>query len=493
MKINYKQIGLIMIGFLALEIFSFGAVFNPSIFWLLVLAAAALTVYRTEYGLLIILAELFIGSMGHMFYLEIDGGRLPIRIGLFGVFMLVFGIKFLYQLLRERSRARYWEKLKDFSGGRFFLILAAFVVISLGNAFLGGNELQLIFNDFNAWPYLFLVIPLTVVYGSADQEKFERLKTWFLAGALWLSLKTLFVLFIFTHDASVADAIYYWLRRTLGGEVTVAIAGWPRVFIQGQIFSGIAFLLVFWLRPVADRFKDLFNRDNIGAWLLGSLFFSTVLVSLSRSFWVGFAVSIGLGVLALWRLHGFRAAARGTAWLALGGFMSFVIIYLLMIIPYNQGLTVNIGESLLDRVKSENEPAAASRWALLPVLWEEIGREPFFGQGYGATVTYLTHDPRVLATNPSGEYKTYAFEWGYLDIWLKLGLLGLIAYLGLLGKLIWDAWRRGVMSGDKLYIGLAAGLVFLAATNFFTPYLNHPLGIGFLVICSCLIWTNKVY
>jgi len=493
MNINWRVIGLIFILFFALEIFSFGAVYYLPVFIILVLLTAGLTIYKLEYGLLAVVSELLIGSMGHLFYLEIGSGRIPLRMGMFAAFLLVFFIKFLVQLIKHRAASRYFQAWKSFTGRRVYAWLAGFTGLALVVAVLKGHNFSNIFSDANAWVYLILIFPAVVVYGQYDSNKLARLKNFFLAGVIWLSLKTLFILFIFSHNTEVAAAIYYWLRRILGGEVTAATATWPRVFIQGQIYPAIAFFLVLWSRPQTEKIKAFFNRDNLSSIALGALFLSTILISLSRSFWVGLVVSLVVSVIALWSLVGFKSVVFNTVRLFATGALSLAIIYFVIAIPYNQGPTVSIGESLINRVTSENEPAVASRWSLLPVLGREIFREPIFGQGFGATVTYISQDPRVLAVNPSGEYTTYSFEWGYLDMWLKLGFLGLSAYLLLIIWLLREAWRQGIKTGGNLYLGLAAGLVFLSVTNFFTPYLNHPLGIGYIVISSCLIWTNKVY
>jgi len=55
------------------------------------------------------------------------------------------------------------------------------------------------------------------------------------------------------------------------------------------------------------------------------------------------------------------------------------------------------------------------------------------------------------------------------------------------------AWQQGLKQNNYLWFGIGAALVFLAVINFFTPYLNHPLGIGVVIAGSCLIWLNKVY
>jgi O-antigen ligase len=179
-------------------------------------------------------------------------------------------------------------------------------------------------------------------------------------------------------------------------------------------------------------------------------------------------------------------------WLLMSVLMAFFIIYFVSIIPYPSKGEFNA--DFIERVSgNKDEPALASRWSLLPVLLKEIKKEPFLGQGYGATVTYFSQDPRILQNNPTGEYTTYAFEWGYLDLWLKIGLFGLLVYLVLIFSLIKRALILGSQKNNFILLGLSTALVFLALTNFFTPYLNHPLGIGILIIGACLIQENRVY
>jgi len=75
---------------------------------------------------------------------------------------------------------------------------------------------------------------------------------------------------------------------------------------------------------------------------------------------------------------------------------------------------------------------------------------------------------------------------------LKFGLCGLAAYLFLLFKIISFSLKK-IKNQDYLSVGLGFSLVFLALVHIFTPYLNHPLGIGFLLLSSCLISKDRVY
>ena len=135
------------------------------------------------------------------------------------------------------------------------------------------------------------------------------------------------------------------------------------------------------------------------------------------------------------------------------------------------------------------EAGVSSRWALLPELWDKIKQAPILGQGFGSIITYQSSDPRVLQSSPTGEYTTYAFEWGWLDIWLKLGLFGLIAYLSLVGKIIVDGIFRN-KAKDKIIYGLTIGIAVISAVSIFSPYMNHPLGIGYLILVSAMLSRN---
>src|SRR3990172_9941899 len=78
----------------SVELFSFFGFLYPQagtiLFFLIVFATLVASFWRLEYGLLIILAELFIGSKGYLFSLDIDGSVVSIRIALFLIIMAVW-------------------------------------------------------------------------------------------------------------------------------------------------------------------------------------------------------------------------------------------------------------------------------------------------------------------------------------------------------------------------------------------------------------------
>jgi len=466
---------------------------NPVVFALFVLAALAATIYKLEYGLLISLAELMITSFGYLIDLDIGGHRFSFRIALWLIVMAVFAVRFAWQLLKQKSHSAYWRNLKKFPAWTWFGLLFFFILVGVASGIFNHHSLSLIFSDANAWFYFLTLVPVVAIWGGLDAAARRNFLNIIIASVLWISIKTLFLLFVFTHNLGLASTAYDWLRRTLVGEMTDTLAGVPRIFLQAQIYSVLAFIIIFWRNAADWEWKKFVQRRSYLTLGFAALCLSAVIISFSRSFWVGLAVALAASLIALWCLRSFNKMLAAAAWAALSLIGAFLIVYIVTVLPVWHPSHGDLSSELLERATDTSESAITSRWSLLPVLTAASLKEPLLGQGYGATVTYKSDDPRVLANNPSGAYTTYAFEWGYFDMWLKIGLLGLLAYFLLLGQMFSAAWRRGRARNNYLYFGLAAGLICLAVVDFFTPYLNHPLGIGVLLAASCLIWLNEVY
>ena len=141
-----------------------------------------------------------------------------------------------------------------------------------------------------------------------------------------------------------------------------------------------------------------------------------------------------------------------------------------------------ISESVSSRgINPASEAAGGARLLLLPILLDRIIEAPAVGYGFGKTVSYDSFLPdRVKPENPAGTITSYAFEWGYLDTALKVGFLGLLVYLIFIARI----FRIGIQNVKfKMQnLGILSGLVALTVLNVTTPYLNHPLGIGYLIL-----------
>ena len=478
-----KQFKIALLSIFVAEVFSLLGYFFPAInkfgFLVLILAALILAIHKLEYGIWIVLAELFIGSKGYLFFFEHDMFTVSIRIALWLIIMLVWSGK---KILHFRQ-----NKISFFNSRFFpyFSVLFIFIGWGLINGFLSKNSLGNIFFVFNGWLYFALIFPIYDVFLKEKRGQISTLIQIFTASALWLCLKTFVLLYLFSHNIGLLE-IYRWIRNTGIGEITQKQGGFYRIFIQSHLFVLILFFLS--LTLIFNNLKAgvLRNKGNLLVLFLSLFSLTTILIGFSRTFWVGLVVGL-LGLYSyfiinkakLKELASFTGVLLGVAVLSVG------LVALLVKFPYPDPLGgFNTRDLFSERASQfSGEAGVSSRWALLPSLAKEIKAAPVLGKGFGSTATYKSSDPRVLSVDPSGEYTTYAFEWGWFDIWLKLGLLGFLTY----AFLIFRIFAAGLQLDNLLITGFIFGLLVLSAVNFFSPYSNHPLGIGFLMIISVII------
>lgn len=456
------------------ELLSFLGYYYPSVNLIGFIAIAVLTLvlslYKLEYGLFLLLIDLIIDSMGYLFSFKQAGIIISARLALWLILMSVWLGQVLVKWIKNKKLEINFSSSAYFS---YFLILFIFIAWGMVNGLISRNNFSNIFFDANGWMFFTLVLPIYDIV--KDKKIIEKIVQIFFAAAAWLSFKTIIILYFFSHQISGFNVdLYGWIRDTRIGEITRMSSGFYRIFMQSHIFVLIGFFVLL--------FSSFF--------LLLTFFTSAIIISFSRSFWVGLITGLILSFIYLAKKKLiFRKALYGSGYLISVVLASMILVGAVVKFPFPKvtgAFNLAVLEERSGRI--ENEAAAASRWALLPKLWEKIKTDPFFGKGFGATVTYQSSDPRQAQSGARGFYTTYAFEWGWLDVWLKLGLFGFLAYLALFVKIIKD----GLKINSRFSLSLITGLAVLMAVNIFSPYVNHPLGIGYLLITAAIMESLKL-
>ncbi|MEK7473470.1 MAG: glycosyltransferase [Patescibacteria group bacterium] len=453
---------------LLIEALSVFAVFNPAFSSAFAVLAGitmfVVTFVRPEIGFAAVVAEHVIGSKGRSFAFGADAshdGGVSLRIILFSAFFAGW--------LVHLAKAKRLPDVRSMLKGRAsWVVLGGFVLLGVMQGWMRQNPFLVA--DANAWgAFLFLLPALDLA-----QTRFDTLRrvtsTAAKTALAWVSAKTLALFYFFSHDFGAAwEPIYLWVRRTGVGEVTRIIreASVFRVFFQSHVYQVLA--MVGLATQISER-KSLTSNDLLKAL---AVFFAVILISFSRSFWIGLIA--GFFFIVILRLAKFAQTWRVIPKFALGGVGGLLIVFILFMFPFPPS-SGNLGDAILARADI-GEDAAQSRWELLPVLNAEIAQSPLIGYGFGKTATYRSSDPRVVEAT-GGEYTTYAFEWGWHDMAMKIGLLGVLAYLWVIGSLLKRlgperrSWQVAILT--------------LCIIHIFTPYLNHPLGILVLVLAEAL-------
>ncbi len=275
--------------------------------------------------------------------------------------------------------------------------------------------------------------------------------------------------------------VYYWVRDFRIVEIgKLAGSSLVRMFVQSQLYAVIALGML-----LPQWYKTKISRND---WLISVLVVSVIFMSLSRSLWIGamvmiFVFSISCKIWKSWKQAG-RFAMRAVI-------VSLVSIAILSLSTASGFIGVVSG--IQERSSfTIDEPAMRSRWELWPKMIDAIAQKPWFGYGFGKTITYASSDPKLVKIGVAQQYITSSFEWGYLDLLVKIGIIGTLFFIFFLFQVWRLGWRfasdsRRNTEISMVYFGLWLGYTSLLVINFFTPYLNHPLGIGFIVVYTVLL------
>ena len=459
----------------ALALLGYGSDVDVFILLGLVVGAAVVAFKRLDHALLLVFIELFSNPHGMLLSTDVGGFTVSLRMALFVGVMTGWLIGFV--------TGRYRPAFKD-GRAQIFALLALAAMLGMIVGVLKSDP-RLVFADGNAYLYLLYLLPILSIDWSARLR--GDLLQILAAGAIWISTLSLALLYVFTHfGPNILLPTYTFFRDLRIAEIT-SMDGVYRVFIQSQVFTIIfGFVLMSF---------SIFTRDRRGLLPLGSLIVTTVILALSRSFWFGLVLAVAFLLFLLFKQQRptFKQMTRFTGSSASCFFLSVMIIVLIVLFPFpRQDLTgYDLALALRERATNTNDVAIRSRWKLLTPMANSILESPLTGQGFASTVTFVTDDPRAREIHPDGTWTTSSMEWGWLELWIKMGILGPMAFLYAAYEILKRLWAYRWTDQAWLGFGLMAGLVFIFATHFFSPYLNHPIGLGFLLFLVPFLPTKK--
>ncbi|MFH1509065.1 MAG: O-antigen ligase family protein [bacterium] len=480
-----KEFFYVLIAWALVEAFSLWGIsnllINQTVFWIVLILTAIFTLYKPLYGLLIVLFELIIGGKGYLFFAELLGTKISLRLG---IFLTVLAAWIIISLLKNHS-AIFKNPVFTKKIGIYYWLTILAIGWGVLIAYINNNPLIDIFLDANG--YLFLGLVPMAVAEINNKKKLEKVVRYLLFATTAVAIETTLVLYTFSHGFTETMAgLYKWIRDTGVGEITNYGHGFYRIFFQSHLFNIVAwFILVAYLWPQEKiRSAKYFSS----AYIMLTLNSFIIIIGLSRSFWMGLVGTIAIAIILLLiqRIE-LKRIIKYLSWLTLSAIIAviFLTIVVKFPLPLGGGQDFSAINLLSDRTSDlDSEAAARSRWSLWNPLMENVKVNPIIGQGFGTKTAYTTSDLRYIDLNGTDQIETYSLEWTYLDMIVEFGFIGLLAYLAYLMFIAKNIWHK--MLNSYLYTGIFLSLVCLLILNFFTPYLNHPIGIGLIIIASAM-------
>lgn len=461
-KIFDKRFFVLLGAFIVFYLLSVAGFYWPIlqsiVFCLLVLAMVVLIFWRLEWAMIFFLAEWFFGQSGHMF--ELYG----LSLGLILFVILMAG--WLVRKIIQKERFTFFNQ--RISVG--WLLLVLFLFLATLRGYWNQHSESLISGDALSYSFLLLIFPLVEFLQVAKNRQ------WLIkivaVAIVGVSFFTIFnLLFYSSHLSQVHDTYYWWIRNVLIGKVTDTGQGFFRIVLPAHLWFLPALLVVL----AAWWQKELSLRTKKQLIFLAIVLSLVLLINFSRAYFLGLLVGLLL----------FKVFLPWRKWI-----IFLLIAVLILIVEFNviYFITTNhwtglgfLSGRLGTIVQPEDEMSSLTRLRILPGLLTNIKNNLLTGTGLGTTITYNDPLSQILKS-------TYYIDWGWLQLLVDLGLLGLVAYLIWLGQMIIGLIKKiRVNASSTVYVGLLAGLLALMIATLTGPFLFHPLGIFYqLTIISFL-------
>ena len=225
-----------------------------------------------------------------------------------------------------------------------------------------------------------------------------------------------------------------------------------------SLFVGPLLALV--LPDLSDR---LLKRERSGilallAWLFG---LAGLIVSLSRGSWFGVAAAIALFVVV---------KGNWKVWLA-GLGAAVITLVLIFNIPHLKYRLI---------LPFYGEKSASARLSLWQTGWAMVKDKPILGQGLTG------FSEKWVKFNHDSALDHYNFPHNiFLNFWISTGLFGLIAFVGLCGRIFWLGWARSV---TEMAQATALALVVIFVHGMIDiPYFKNDLALLFWLFIAFAI------
>lgn len=401
-------------------------------------------------GFLLFVTEIMLGGAGEMAFIFGLGIRKAIFLSLAISCILLKIVRF----------ASDGYKYKNCNWPIVLISCTIFAIWVLLLPLLNGQGIRIALKD--AGP----LIGAAVIVALFDEKVF--LSYW---RYIRIYIFSLLIIFVLSHVAlyvvGLNDPNSRWVRSDMLKEIwdpSSSIINQKFVFFGPnawgpRIYFGSSFLLLIGL-----YFSFFFNGEwppikKIG---LVVLFFLGIVITQTRSLILASLIFIFL-IFVADRSNWPKKKNDFYLWLLIG----LPLVFILVLIPSIEPRM--LASAIFYRGEAEN-----IRQEQMLALIKDIGMFPFLGKGFGSHVAYI----RNLDT-------PYAYELSVVALYMKMGVIGIIAVITLIALYGRSAINGILPGGRRLAGGTYALYCAIVVASFYNPYLFSFFG-TFFIIFICL-------
>lgn len=336
------------------------------------------------------------------------------------------------------------------------IAVAVFLVVVIANAFAlrsPGVALTVALTDLRP------LLALALVFVLVDRLRPQQLRRW---------------AFGFVVLSVVPSLIT--MARYLAGQGSVAAYSGGAIRVFGTFFYPVIALV--WACCLLQTESG--HRARLVLWAAAILAASAVFFTFQRTAWLALLAGVA-AVLAF-------ATPRQRRRVALGSIVAMVAMLLLVSVvnassAHRVSSPLAAGINRLDSVLNNDDVSRRHREAEFSYVISRIERHPVLGTGLGTSVTFYSPMYSSTTNRMGGYYTNTYIHNSYLFLLLKVGLVGTLPFLAVIGSTLARA-ARSARDVDPLTrtiaLGTVASLVMLLLLAASGPHLTTPEAVPFL-------------
>ncbi|MBQ3375327.1 MAG: glycosyltransferase [Erysipelotrichaceae bacterium] len=412
------------------------------------------------------------------------GGGRVVALGYFSFRIVVFALAFIFSLpfaIKDYRRITRnpWIYLT--------MMFGVAVIIWSIIGFYNGNLLGFIRADITRYLSFALMPGFLAVFKT--REKFDKLiNVVFYSSVALAIVATIFHFILPLSDETMSWLKSYILDSQLGG-ISVLPSGTYRVYFRSEIYTQIAILLGVWK---VWRAKD--RKERILVYICLGLLVFAWLVSYTRGFWFGLAISVVF--VLLWQPRIFGECLKVAV-------ISLLVAGLIVGVSAIKDGSPRVIKEVYTRVNITNM-SIEDMLSTDEVMDKDIRAEELRVKTKRAHIEYIKESPIIgkgLGTQLVGVRDSAITEYSYMDAYMKFGFVGMIFFViayfvfvpRFLKNRVYSPKTNVTNSFYSLITLLVAGYVGVVATSYSNPFIVSPLGISYLLIIDDAVFNIRKF
>ena len=423
----------------------------------------------------VIIIETILGGAGRYFTV----GSLSIRMILYAVTIFIF----ILCLIKDRKNIFINFKTMDINL-KLIILFGIWIIFSAVNGYyVSKNSLSEIVRDLTGYASFALVFVFSY---ALDSKRDVNCITKIVAVCVVIQASAI-VLIHYGLGIGILEfnSFNAYLQSIYIGNIGLIAPDSIRIFFKSSIYLQVGFIIL--LEMVT---REISKKKRVITYIALIIVSYAIILSFTRGFWIAAFVTSFIYIILKRPKRIFKT-------------ISVVLCGIIIMLGFSMAIfgNTNIAYSILARaglvhvtqdvatkkiIKIDSDDVVDMsldfRIKLKTAMFSRIEKRPILGNGFGVVLDEVSQ-------------KVSHSEYMFYDIWVEMGLIGLLLYCSIFVVLLikWLSIRERQFSINELhyldeYIIALLGVIFTSSLN---PFLNNPIGITYLIIVICSINAYK--